>query len=697
MLNRRKFLLASATAIPLFLKVEEVKAITNQQLFTLLGGVSQPAGGGTTAFTLTDVASGRVFQRTKALTTGPVSASGTYTGSAPNAVELQVLKVSDNSIVKDWTTAAATIGGGNWSATITGVNQGGSYYVKARPSNATALAKTGSNPFYIGIGILMYGQSNMARMSDVTVSSSPPSASAGTSFYDGANWVAVPASNGVRELLNAVAAGTGLPCFAVNAALTGASINILVNGSTQFSTVVAPSLAAVGDIEFVLWHQGEGDVGASTDETTYKTALDGLHGDIATLVGRTKTELPWLLASLGNTQNGNSFATQYATIEHALYQCSVEQTNVVYSHSNRDVIMASASPTELHWDAASYGRAGKRYAQSILVKLGIQSNYPRWFATAAQRVSGTQTDLVAAHSMGTDFTPTTGITGIEVSTDGSSWSAVSAAVRQSATSIRVTHADFGLSARQLRYQYYSTADVTGAAKDNGSLNSPLNWTVAPLASDAAANPVDLSFQGYTLQNSAASSYTFNSVAVGAADSTRRIVVGVVGRDSGTTADISSVTVNGSAAALVTDGTTSAKLRSTGANINIVALYVADVPTGTTATVVVNFNKSIARCGIHIYRLLNTSSQQAANVATTTAYNGTMNLTVPSSGATLGVSVQSTASQTSLSNLTQDNLDTTTTLRNWSAHNTVNTGSQSFQFLWQSSSTEVGSIVAAWGP
>jgi len=86
-----------------------------------------------TGFVLTDIASGRLFQRTKALTTGPVSASGTYSGGTPSAIEMQVLKVSDNSVVKDWTMASGSIAGGNWSGTITGVTQGGSYYVKARP------------------------------------------------------------------------------------------------------------------------------------------------------------------------------------------------------------------------------------------------------------------------------------------------------------------------------------------------------------------------------------------------------------------------------------------------------------------------------------------------------------------------------------------------------------------------------------
>jgi hypothetical protein len=60
---------------------------------------SEYTRGAPTGFVLTDIASGRLFRRTKTLTTGPVSASGTYSGGTPNAIELQVLKVFDNSVV----------------------------------------------------------------------------------------------------------------------------------------------------------------------------------------------------------------------------------------------------------------------------------------------------------------------------------------------------------------------------------------------------------------------------------------------------------------------------------------------------------------------------------------------------------------------------------------------------------------------
>jgi len=439
-----------------------------------------------TAFALTDIASGRLFQRSAAQTSGPVSAAGTYTGGTPNAIELQVLKVSDNSVVKDWTAASGSIGGGAWSATVTGVPQGGSYYVKARPANAPGLAQTGANPFYVGILIVMYGQSNMLYMS--SRAASPPAAAAGTTYFNGSAWAAVPAANGVRELLNGLTAATGCPCAALNGAIAGVPIASLVKGQTAYINLAAQIAAASGDFEFIVWHQGEGDSANGTSQATYLAALSQLHSDLVTDFGRSKAQSPIIVAGLARVEGGaGGFGNDVSwdAMERTLLDGATTNASTYYSHSNRDAVMFSGD--SVHWDGTSCGRAGKRYARTISTILGATSGYPNWHIASSAVVDGTTTTVDVAHGLGTDFTPTSGITGFEASGDnGASWVACTA-VRTSATRITLTHASIATnSSRKIRYQYGINPDVSGAVLDNSSLAAPLdnsagNISPTPLA------------------------------------------------------------------------------------------------------------------------------------------------------------------------------------------------------------------------
>lgn len=480
------------------------------------GGDTPPTG-----FALTDIASGRLFQRTKDLTTGPVSATGTYSGGTPNAIELQVRKVSDNTVVKAWTTASATIIGNNWSASITGVAQGGSYYVEARPSNATGLAATGSNPFYVGILIVMYGQSNMLYMS--TTTSSPPSATAGTRYFDGSAWGNVPAGNGVRELLNGVIAATGVPCAALNGAISGVPIAGLVKGQTNYTNLAAQIAAAGGDFEFIAWHQGEGDSAGGTSQATYLAALDQLHADLATDFGRTKAQAPLVVAGLSTNTSGVGFGTDasWDAMQRTLLEAGNTLTACTYSHSNLDAVLADGS----HWTAASYGRAGKRYARTIGTLLGATSGYPKWTIASAEVISATVTRVVMTHGLGTDFTPTSAITGFDVSGDnGGSWVSCTGA-RVNATTLDLTHASVATtSSRKLRYQYGLSCNVSAPVVDNSSLAAPLLMTAGNLSpAPLAVLPVWTPRFGGNLSGSGGTQ-TLTAVAIG--DAAPRRLIGL---------------------------------------------------------------------------------------------------------------------------------------------------------------------------
>lgn len=104
-----------------------------------------------------------------------------------------------------------------------------------------------------------------------------------------------------------------------------------------------------------------------------------------------------------------------------------------------------------------------------------------------------------------------------------------------------------------------------------------------------------------LQNlTALTTYTFSSVSLGAAASTRVIVVFVQGvRSSG--ASVSSCTVGGvSATRIETESSTNFPG----------ALFTAVVPSGTTGDIVVTFNGTMSECAIGVYRATGMSATPA---------------------------------------------------------------------------------------
>lgn len=93
-------------------------------------------------------------------------------------------------------------------------------------------------------------------------------------------------------------------------------------------------------------------------------------------------------------------------------------------------------------------------------------------------------------------------------------------------------------------------------------------------------------------------FTFTNRAVGTAAADRKVIVGVYSRiSSGTTLAVSGMTIGGITANLVT-GTNNTLID--GATSSHTSIWEADVPTGTTATVVVTMNLTAQRCAIAVW-------------------------------------------------------------------------------------------------
>jgi hypothetical protein len=98
----------------------------------------------------------------------------------------------------------------------------------------------------------------------------------------------------------------------------------------------------------------------------------------------------------------------------------------------------------------------------------------------------------------------------------------------------------------------------------------------------------------------ATTYTFSGADIGAEAADRIVVVGVGTETTGGTATVSSVTIGGDAASVAVE--------NGGFNRTFAGLYYLEVPTGTTADIVVSFSTaSEQRCVIGIWNINGASS------------------------------------------------------------------------------------------
>lgn len=517
--------------------------IAGLSLGAVSSAVQAAQSAATTAIALTDVVNNRVYQRDASSTSGPIFVSGTYTGGAPSAVQAQVIDAGTSAVVVPWTNVDTAPQGGNWLGFVN-APQGGPYRVQVRCANNTSLQASGTNSAYVGIVLLCYGQSNMAYMfGSGAMYASPdesiPAALTGTFVFDGTTWAAAP-SNGIRVLMNELRTATGVPIGAMHGAVSGQSIGSLVPGQTLFNNFAATIAASGARGEFLVWHQGEGNAGTSTGTSaeSYAASLGSIHQAVCDAVGRTKAQMPLILAGLGRTDS-ISFTDPPAwdAGQRMLMDAVGLMTNAHYSHANVDVTLFDG----IHWTASGYIRAAKRYARTITTLLGLTTGKPDWRITSARVIDGTTTDVTVTHSIGNDYTPATGITGFEVSGDnGGTWSAATG-VRVDATKIRLTHADVVTSnLRKIRYLYGTLPDITGLVKDNSVLAVPLTQSGGPITPiPLAAFPVTTVLSSGATNGAGATSSRTN-VSIGAAQASRKLLV--LGISTQSTANISSLVV-----------------------------------------------------------------------------------------------------------------------------------------------------------
>jgi len=113
---------------------------------------------------------------------------------------------------------------------------------------------------------------------------------------------------------------------------------------------------------------------------------------------------------------------------------------------------------------------------------------------------------------------------------------------------------------------------------------------------------------------------FQGLSFGAAAAGRYIVV-AIGSRANAARSISSVTIGGVSAAVVSDGVTTCVANDTSGGADLTALWIANVPTGTTGDVVVTFSGAMLRCAISLFRMTGNASATASQVKVDTTLTG----------------------------------------------------------------------------
>ena len=419
-------------------------------------------------------ADGRIHQRASGV--GTIAVAGTYTGGTPTHVEARVVLDSTSTEVTTWATLSSeSISGGNYSGTISGVDEGGWYNVQVRYSNDTYSYYNSTRKVGVGVLVGLTGQSNIETLF-MTGSGSPGSL---VRYYgrSQSGWQSNSTGAGAANLANALVTALGgtIPVGLLSYAVSSTGLHAgsgyggadywlnTANGSPwdAFSDAVT---ALDGDVEIVVYGQGESDAIAGTWVATYDDDLATLFSRFKTLLGN---DVKIVLPLLGQTNSGAATAANWDAVRQNQIAAAALET-YVYPISKHDLQCASGSPD---LSSTSLQTWGTRLAQTIAYHLGLVAYGHGPTISNVTRYSDTQFDVTIAHNAtGTDFVPVspTNITAIQVKDDGSVVTPTSI-LRTDATHFRITLPNPASGTVEVQSAFGLLASTSNTLRDNTPL------------------------------------------------------------------------------------------------------------------------------------------------------------------------------------------------------------------------------------
>lgn len=259
----------------------------------------------------------------------------------------------------------------------------------------------------------------------------------------------------------------------INGGIGGTATNTWVSGGSSYLTWVERAQAAKSagiQIPFILWDQGENDIGGPYDKDEFKTVYLSIFQNMRGIVGN----VPVIIIPLGIMENiPNSAANNASAWEHrqAYQELAAEYD---WIHLAPEKFIWTRGDT-VHLDSEGYGNSMARVSRTAMNAIGetVTGGLYGPVITGATR-SGTWVDVTISHDGGTDFTPTTGIEGFKFYDDGVEI-ALTAAQRLNATTIRLYLSSTPTGVETVEYctGLIYGADATKLVRDNDTYPLPL--------------------------------------------------------------------------------------------------------------------------------------------------------------------------------------------------------------------------------
>lgn len=417
----------------------------------------------------------RVFQAPVGRLSKGVSIQGAYSGTFTGP-QARIVDADSGLVVVDWT--SGTHAAGSWAVAIN-APAGKMYRIEARDSGDPSNVLRGTNSWGVGRLIACLGQSNMRLMFDNgtgnpgygSIQPGYPIPDYRTAMIDGSlTWKQVE-GHGAATLANALA--DQMPIGLMDFAVSGSALCAISGSPYWLDTAPAgiyddflSGLSFVGgDIEAILWNQGETDLIATTS-AEYFAGLTTLYARICAAVGRDAKDLPFILSVTGTQSASNSAMNG---IRSAQMRWALETPGARLGPQAYDIPRMS----DPHYTVGGYVEMGKRFARAILGDAGGPK-------ITGARITGNVMDVeVSAPVLALTEGP---IDGFEVSADGFATTLTQSDCYATEAGIRIELDAVPVAVPQVRYRYELNG---GAAVGNVPYADglPLRPTLTPIRAD----------------------------------------------------------------------------------------------------------------------------------------------------------------------------------------------------------------------
>jgi hypothetical protein len=371
---------------------------------------------------------------------------------------------------------------------------------------------------------MLVGQSYIGGMQDKETP--VPAAAADTQFFDGADYIAVPEANGIRQLANTLKSLFNVPITLAASNMSGVRMSYFVDGGDGWTDLTG-QLDITGAPDFVVLWIGAGDADGNGTRISFKNSFRTFYTDLLAYTGKTAAQLPIFFISLPTFAGLQSQISDYEwwDIQAGIRELCNENEHVHFIGSTVDLTLID----KFHPDEPEYEKAADRMAYKVAKVFEFTETDPLFEIASVSLVDATHIDVTLTHGLGDDFTPTSAITGFRTSADNmGTWDTPSAAVRQDANTIRLTIPNDGsVVDHYVDYQYGAAPTLTGQVFDDGTLTMPLALSAGQIlrADGSGSLPMPYFVRGYQTTDTNITQ-TFTGINLAHLDEESLVVFGV---------------------------------------------------------------------------------------------------------------------------------------------------------------------------